>query len=212
MKTTHISRIWAQQKTGLRIILVALLLVATQTVSSQAQDRDDQAAVRIKTHDHYESYGHTLNIGVGVGYYSYIGYSVPFLGINYEIRAAKNFTLAPFIGYASYRSNDYYRYGGDKYYYHETVMPIGLKATYYFDQILGAGPNWDFYLAGSLGFNYHRVVWDDGYYGDKGISRDASPLYLDLHIGTEYHISHNLGLFLDVSTGISTIGLAVHHL
>ena len=91
----------------------------------------------------------------------------------------------------------------------ETVIPIGGKGTYYFDQILRANSNWDFYLAGSLGFSIVKTTWDNGYYQDNTYHK-ANPLFLDLHIGAEYHLSQRLGLFLDLSTGVSTIGLAFH--
>lgn len=155
-----------------------------------------------------EKYGNTLNIGLGLGYYGYLdGVSTPFIMGNYEFDVARQFTLAPFAGFASYRSGRYY---GDHYYYHATVVPIGVKGTYYFDRLLGAGPDWDFYLAGSLGANITRVVWDDGYVGDRSVYHGASPVFLDLHIGSEYHFNRRLGMFLDLSTGVSSIGLAVH--
>jgi len=164
-----------------------------------------------------DSYGKTLNLGVGLGgYYGYYGYleqSLPVFNINYEISVAKNFTLAPSISFYSYR-RDYY--WGDKnnpsrnYRYRETVIPIGLKGTYYFDDVLGAGSKWDFYLAGSLGFAVVNSRWDDNYYGDKDYYRRANPLYLDVHAGAEYHFNSKVGMFLDVSTGVSTIGLAFH--
>lgn len=157
-----------------------------------------------------EHYGHTLNLGLGIGYYGYLDQTIPFVTANYEFDVARSFTLAPFIGYTSYRSNYYQNYGGRRYYYRESVIPIGVKGTYYFDKILGAGPNWDFYLAGSLGFAMSTVTWDDGYGGDRDIARGASPLYLNLHIGTEYHLSKKAGLFLDLSTGVSTVGVAIH--
>ncbi len=150
-----------------------------------------------------ERYGNTLNVGLGVGgyagYYGYIGHSVPVLNINYKFGVANNFTLAPFVTFYSYHYN----------YYRETVIPIGGKATYYFDQILGAGKDWDFYLAGSLGFAIVNTSWDNGYYQDNNY-HTVNPLFLDLHLGTEYHISQRVGIFLDLSTGVSTIGLAFH--
>ncbi len=150
-----------------------------------------------------ERYGNTLNVGLGVGgyagYYGYIGHSVPVLNINYEFGVANNFTLAPFVTFYSYHYN----------YYRETVIPIGGKATYYFDQILGAGKDWDFYLAGSLGFAIVNTSWDNEYYQDNNY-HTVNPLFLDLHLGTEYHISQRVGIFLDLSTGVSTIGLAFH--
>jgi hypothetical protein len=159
-----------------------------------------------------QKYGKTLNFGIGIGYYGYVGHSMPVLHFNYEFDAAKNFTLAPFISVYSYRN--YYWVGNKKYNnyyaYRETVLPIGVKGTYYFDSILNADSKWDFYLAGSLGFAIRNVQWHDDYDGDHNIYRGAHPLYLDLHLGAEYHINNKLGLFLDLSSGTSTLGLAFH--
>ncbi len=162
-----------------------------------------------------ENYGKTFNIGLGAGYYNG-GYgdnysSMPVLQINYEFEVAKYFTLAPFIGVYSYRYDNYWKgpkYQNRYYYYRETVVPVGIKGTYYFDKLLEANSNWDFYLAGSLGFAFRSVRWENGYDGDRDLSN--SPLFLDLHIGAEYHINRKVGLFLDLSTGASSIGLAFH--
>jgi len=160
-----------------------------------------------------ENYGKTLNLGLGIGYYGYVGHSIPVLHINYEFDVAKDFTLAPFLTFYSY-SNEYY--WGNKnhpytyYSYHETVIPIGVKGTYYFDKLLDAGAKWDFYLAASLGFSIVNSSWDDNYEGDRDVYHGASSLYLDFHIGSEYHFNNKLGMFLDLSTGISTIGIAFH--
>lgn len=162
-----------------------------------------------------ENFGKTLNIGVGLGYYhGYYGdnySSMPVLHMNYEFEVANYFTIAPFIGVYSYRNNNYWKGPGNQrrnYYYRETVVPVGIKGTYYFDKLLEANGKWDFYLAGSLGFAFRSVRWENGYDGDRSLSN--SPLFLDLHIGTEYHISRKLGLFLDLSTGASSVGLAFH--
>ena len=152
-----------------------------------------------------EKFGNTLNLGLGLGYYGYVGHSIPVLHLNYEFGLARNFTLAPFISFYSYRRST--KYG---YYYHETVIPVGVKGTYYFDELLKANSKWDFYLAGSLGFAIVNSRWENGYYDDNNEYRRSSPLYLDLHIGTEYHVSNRIGVFLDLSTGVSTIGLAIH--
>lgn len=160
-----------------------------------------------------EKYGTTLNLGVGIGYYGYIGHSRPVLHANLELDVARNFTLAPFITYYSYSN---YRYWGNNdheyknYSYRQSVIPIGLKGTYYFDSFLGAGSKWDFYLAGSLGFTIRKTVWENGYYGDTEVTHGTSRLYWDAHIGTEYHINQKIGLQLDFSTGISTLCLAFH--
>ena len=177
------------------LILLTILMVTGSGLSDQNRTSS-------------ENYGGTLNLGLGIGgysgYYGYIGRSLPVFHLNYEFDVANNFTLAPFISFSSYRN----RY--DKYYYHETLIPIGVKGTYYFDQILNANSNWDFYLAGSLGFTIVNSSWDNGYEGDVNHFEKGNPLFLDLHIGTEYHVSNRLGLFLDLSTGVSTVGISLH--
>ena len=186
------------------IISLSILLFLTLSLSAQKNN-------------YSEKYGGSLNLGIGIGgysgYYGYAGSSLPVFNINYEFDAAKNFTLAPFLTYYSY-SNSYY--WGDhnnpyKYYnYHETVIPIGVKGTYYLDQLFKANSSWDFYLAGSLGFAIVSSSWDSGYNGDVNYYHHPNTLFLDIHIGTEYHLSSKIGIFLDISSGVSTIGLAIH--
>lgn len=158
-------------------------------------------------------YGNTLNAGAGLGYYGYINRSVPFIYIDYELSIAQDFTIAPFIGFYSFR-RDYY-YGnpnkGYRYYqYSETAIPIGIKGSYYIDKLVNAGSKWDFYISGSIGYVVLNSKWDNDYEGDKNIYRRSNSLYLNAHLGTEYHLSNRLGLFLDLSTGVSTIGLSIH--
>ncbi len=182
------------------IKLIALLMLITSSVDSIAQETG-------------EKYGRTLNFGVGIGYYGYVGSSMPVLHLNYEFNVARNFTLAPFVSFYSYSRRYYWgnkNYPYKNYRYHVTVVPVGVKGTYYFDNLLGAGSKWDFYLAGSIGFNIVNSTWDDDYYGDRDVYRHASPLYLDGHIGAEYHASNKIGFFLDLSSGVSTIGIAIH--
>src|SRR4051812_48100687 len=147
-----------------------------------------------------EKYGNTLNVGVGLGYYGYAGHSMPVLHADFEFDVARNFTLAPFLNYFSYTN---YNYWGDphnpyrNYSFRETVIPVGVKGSYYFDELLGAGPRWDFYAAGSLGFAYRKTTWENGYYGQTTVQHGAGALYLDLHVGTEYHFNKKTGMFLD---------------
>lgn len=161
-----------------------------------------------------DKYGKTLNLGVGIGYYGYIGHSTPVLHANYEFDVARNFTLAPFLTYYSYQNSNYWGNSNNPskyYFYRSTVVPIGVKGTYYFDRILSAGAKWDFYLAGSLGIVFRSTVWDAGYQGNRAINQGRSGAYLDVHIGTEYHFNSRFGAFLDLSSGVSTAGIAIHH-
>jgi len=151
-----------------------------------------------------ERFGGTLNLGLGIGgysgYYDNVGHTLPVFNINYELGVARNFTIAPFLTLYTYSDPNY----------SSIVTPIGAKGTYYFDQLLNAGPRWDFYGAGSLGFALVNTTWNSGYNGSHSYYVAANPLFLDFHIGTEYHVSNNIGLFLDLSTGVSTIGIAIH--
>lgn len=153
-----------------------------------------------------EMFGNALNVGAGVGYYGYVGHPIATLHVNYEFGVVRNFTLAPFVTVYSYR-----KYAKkEKYYYSQTVVPMGVKGTYYFDELLRAGSKWDFYLAASLGLVLRRTVWEDGYFGVRTLDRRSGGVFVDAHIGAEYHIRNNVGLFLDLSTGISTFGLSFH--
>lgn len=164
-----------------------------------------------------EGHGKSLNLGIGIGgyngYYKYVGHALPVLHIDYELQAAPNVTLAPFINLYSF-SQEYYwgnnAYPADYYTYREVVVPIGVKGTYYFDELLEASTEWDFYLAGSLGFSVINGRWENGYHGDKNYFRRGAPVFLDIHVGAEYHLSDRMGLFLDLSSGVSTIGLTLH--
>lgn len=182
--------------------LLLLMLITGTDLSAQKKSSNTS-----------EKYGTTLNLGIGLGYYSYARSAMPVLHANLELDVAKNFTLAPFISYYSYQNYNYWggpNYPYKNYNYRETIIPIGVKASYYFDQLLHANSNWDFYLAGSLGFAIRSITWEDGYYGQKHVANGSSPLYIDIHIGTEYHVSNKVGLFLDLSSGVSTLGLGIH--
>jgi hypothetical protein len=150
-----------------------------------------------------EQYGKTLNLGMGIGghygYYRYVGNTLPVFHIDYEFAVANNFTLAPSLNIHTY----------SKQYYRETGLGIGVKGFFYFDNLVKASSKWDFYIGGTLGFVSINSRWDTNYQGDRYYTR-PSPLFLDFHIGTEYHINNRLGLFLDLSTGISTFGIAIH--
>jgi len=194
-------------KTRIFTSLILLVLVITNLSAQETTPTTTTTSTA-------EKYGHTLNAGIGLGYYGYANSAlIPAIHADYEFDVAKNFTLAPFITVYTYRN---YYYWGDpnypfrNYSYRETVVPVGVKGSYYFDQLLKAGPKWDFYLAGSLGFAFRRTTWENGYYGSTVIDHSASGLYLDVHIGTEYHLNTKLGLFLDLSTGLSTFGLSAH--
>jgi hypothetical protein len=204
MKLKHL-KLHAMKKS----IIASLFFFCTlgDTVFSQKATPDADKTISS------ENFGNTLNLGVGIGYYGYVGHSMPVAHANYEFNVAKNFTVAPFITYYTYQNNYYWgnaHYPYSYYYYRQTVIPIGVTGSYYFDQLLNANSKWDFYLGASLGFTIRKTTWENGYYGETTIQNGSSGLYLDGHIGTEYHLSNKMGLYLDLSSGVSTVGMAVH--
>lgn len=184
-----------------RIISVIILLFSICSINSFGQ----------------ENYGNTLNLGIGVGgysgYYSHASQAVPVVNVNYEFNVIEDFTLAPFITFYTYTNK---RYWGDKnhphknYLYRQTVTPIGVKATYYFDNVVNANSKWDFYVGLSLGYAIISSSWEDGYNGDPNYYKHGSTFFNDFHLGAEYHVNNKIGLFLDLSNGTSTIGIAIH--
>ena len=192
------------------LIITLLFFLLTVGINVKAQDNKE-----IIEKSAYEKYGATLNLGAGVGYYGYLVHSLPVGTMNFEFDVARYFTLAPFIGVYSYKNSYYWgnpdKNGSYRYYsYRETAVPVGVKGTYYFDKLFRANAKWDFYAAGSVGFVFRKVEWENEYYGDRNVYKRRSPLYFDAHIGAEYHMNKAVGIFLDLSTGVSTFGFAFH--
>lgn len=195
-----------------KLILVTLFIAAITSTNVFAQTtKTTEKTPKAK------SFGNALNLGFGAGYYYYArdynDPTTPAFHLNFEFNIAKNFTLAPFVGF--YRLTASNRWGDNNnpeasYIYKETVIPMGLKGSYYLNDIIKASPKWDFYIAGSLGYRIVEQNWDDGYGGDKNHFQGPNPLYYDVHLGTEYHINKRVGAFLDVSSGVSTVGIAFH--
>jgi len=195
---------------------ICLLSLVSYEISAQEQQQPDYV-IDVKGKP-AERYGNTLNLGAGISYYGYVGFFAPGATINYEFDIFKNFTLAPFIGASTFQDSYFWGNPGKPNYdpsyhyynYRETIIPVGVKGTYYFDQLLHVNPKWDLYVATSVGYSFRTVTWENGYNGNVGAYQTASPLYVAMHIGGEYHLNQKAGLFLDLSTGISTFGLALH--
>jgi hypothetical protein len=156
-----------------------------------------------------EPMGRTFNASIGPGYFGGLQLPAPFSTINYEYEVAGYTTIAPFLGFASYRSAPQV-IGGKNYYYRATILPVGIKATYYLDKLLHIPCRWDVYVAGSAGYAFTTKEWDYGYPGTDDAVPGITLHFLLLHLGAEYHASKRTGLFADVSTGVATFGFAIH--
>ncbi len=175
-------------QTMMRKLKIAAAAALLFSVNGYAQTADKSASAT------GEQFGNALNLGLGLGY----GYlDGPGIIVNYELGVAKNFTLAPFIGFETYNGV----------HYTHSIIPIGVKGTYYFDELLKAPSEWDFYAAASLGYSINSITYDHAYVG-SGV--DERGLFLLLHIGAEYHVSNKVGIYLDLGSGLSSIGVALH--
>ncbi len=164
-----------------------------------------------------EQYGKTLNLGLGIGgysgYYRYTGTSFPVFNVNYEFDIVDNFTLAPFASIYTFKDNVYWGNNNnpDRYYrYSEVVVPVGVKAIYYFDDLVNLRSDWDIYGGGSLGLAITSSRWEDGYLGDKNHYHKGNAVFMDLHLGASYHFNNRIGVYLDLSSGMSTVGIEIH--
>jgi len=136
-----------------------------------------------------ELHGSTLNLGLGIG-----GRQVSVFHINYEFDVAPAVTLAPFVSFYDYSN----------------FIPIGLKGSFYFDDMLSLDSNWDLYAAASLGLGLVSDEWDNQYHRDRYRFRGPNALFFDFHLGAEYRFTPRVGMFLDLSSGSSLIGIALH--
>jgi|TARA_R110000737_G_scaffold21837_2_gene40378 hypothetical protein len=155
-----------------------------------------------------EKYGKTLNFGGGLSYSRYAPLPIPALNLNYEFDIAPNTTLGPYLSILHH--NDYgYNYLGKKYKYSNTIVPVGVKSYYYFDGLFNWDKRFDVYAGLAVGFNIAFGRWENGYNGPV-YNPTYNPFYAQLHAGGEYHFKDNLGVYVDLSTGLSTVGLAFH--
>lgn len=184
----------------------ALLALTATTTQAQSNITVNSDANRNANHEYF---GNTFNIGVGPGYFGASLMRSPYFTFNYEVDVLRNFTLAPFVGFSTYRSNPQI-WGPRYYYYRGTIMPLGVKASYYFDEVIELPERWDLYAAGSLGYTIISKRWEDGYGGTVGTLPGIRPLFLDIHVGAEYQVTDATGIFLDLSTGTSVVGVGLH--
>lgn len=197
MQISILSQINAMTNYSAKALLLTALILFTDINASLAQNNDS------------EPMGRAFNAGMGPGYFGGLQLPAPYTTINYEYEVAGYTTIAPFLGFASYRSAPQVL-GGKNYYYRATILPVGIKATYYLDKLLHIPCRWDVYVAGSAGYAFTTKEWDYGYPGTDDAVPGITPHFLLLHLGAEYHVSKRTGLFADVSTGVATFGFAIH--
>lgn len=135
-----------------------------------------------------ELHGSALNLGVGIG-----ARQVSIFHANYEFDAASNITLAPFISFYDFTN----------------YIPIGVKGSFYFDEVLNLDREWDLYAGASIAMGIVSDGWNEQYYRDLYRFRGPNAMLFDAHIGMEYQVTPRVGMFLDLSGNAQTIGLVL---
>ncbi len=171
-------------------------------------------------------YANRLNIGFGYNYYA----GIPFI-INYELSNKAlgmaedpleayqmGLTFAPQVGF--YRYSNWYPSPAAAYSnYNYTVNNLffGVKLHAYIDRVIDLPKNLDLYFAVAPQFMIRRVTWDypsnvPGIYqpNNKWLAnrRGRNTFALPIHIGAEYKLNRNIGVWGDIGTMMSTVGLS----
>lgn len=121
-----------------------------------------------------------VNIGLGMGYYG----SIPVMA-DFEFGIIPEITVGPTVGFGVGHG----------------WFSIGAKGRYYFDHLINADSKFDLYGGASLNLAVVKGN-DEGRYGG-GVG-----LMPDVHIGGRYHFAKNLSGLLELSSGVSSIGVS----
>ena len=97
------------------------------------------------------------------------------IGATLEFPVAKDITVGP----AAFTNLDL------------DYLTLGVKANYYFDNLVGLGDSWDFYAGANAGFG----LWIGD--GDNG----SSDLDLGLQVGGRWFWNDSWGLYVEVGGG-----------
>lgn len=198
--------------------LIFCLLIGVQGFS---------AVPRSMTGNNETRYTKRLNVGFGYNYYA----GIPFI-VNYELsnrtlgmqedpleQYQLGLTFAPQFGF--YRYTDWYPSplrSFSNYNYSVNNLFFGVKTHFYFDRVLKMPEALDLYFAMAPQIMIRRVTWDY----DAGIPdiykpnnrwlanrRGVNAFVLPIHIGAEYKLSKKFGVWGDIGTMMSTVGLSV---
>jgi hypothetical protein len=198
--------------------ICALALLSIQLFGSDSENRISGNELR---------YAKRLNVGFGYNYYS----GIPFV-INYELSNKllhiaedpleayqMGLTFAPQAGF--FRYTHWYPSPLPATYpdYNYTVNNLffGVKVHAYFDRVLDLPKNVDLYFAIAPQFMIRRVSWDFSSSipgipppNNRWLSnrRGRNSFVLPIHIGAEYKLNRNIGVWGDIGTMMSTVGIS----
>ena len=161
------------------LLLFFVLMAGTQSFAQMAVDKGTKF----------------VNLGIGVGGYSYFNGSGLGLNAALDVGVAKNITVGGVLGYRGYGSG-------------VTSFDIGARGSYHFNEILNLSTNKADLYAG-VGISYYRLSYGDTYLRSLGIADSYGTTYIPIHIGGRYFFSEKLGGFAEFGSSLATLKLGL---
>lgn len=145
----------------------------------------------------YKMGDNLLNVGIGVGVYSYGGLPI---GASFEHGFTKQISAGGFIDYLSWK-NSYSSYS-----YSWRFIYFGARGSYHLNEVLNLNNDkLDVYAGAGLG--YSTVSTSDNLV--SGYSGYSNRLFLNIHAGGRYYFSSNIAGFAELGYGVSALKLGL---
>ncbi len=195
------------------------LLIGSLAFSAQAQNT-------VRVGDSYGGLAYNKGdkifmAGISFGYYGY-GYlggrsvSVPPLTAALELGIHENFSVGPYVGYASW-SYDYISFN-----YSWNFIAVGARGSFHYVPVLNEAldlsldeEKLDFYVTLIVGLEFQTRTGDDnlsGIFGENDSDTDISPQFGPV-LGFKYKFNDKFGVYFEGGRGAfgyGTIGVAIH--
>lgn len=152
-------------------------------------------------HAQYQKGDKLLNLGIGLnGYY---GGGLP-IGASFEYGITDQISVGAQV--------DFYTWGynfGSGYNYRYTFIPIALRGSYHFNELLNLNTDKvDLYGGVQLGYYISSYSDNSGYSGVYNNGYGNKALF-GVHLGGKYYFKPKLGAFAELGYGVSTLKLGV---
>ncbi len=148
-------------------------------------------------HAQYKKGDNLLNLGIGLGVYSYGGLPI---GASFEHGITKDISVGGFVDYLSWKNT----YSNSSYSWR--FIYFGVRGSYHFNELLKLD-NDKIDLYGGAGLGYYTVSTSDklinGYIGYKG------KVFVNLHAGGRYYFSEKFAGFAELGYGVSAARVGV---
>ena len=204
-------------------LFILTLLIGSVTFSTQAQN-----TVRVGESGGGLAYNKGDKIfmaGISFGYYGYgLGtgrsVTVPPLTAALELGIHENFSVGPYLGYASWRWND--RFFGTSYDYRWNFLAVGARGTFHYVPLLNEAldlsldeEKLDFYVTLLIGLEFQRYSGEDysGVLGDFYDNNNSVGLQFGPVLGFKYKFNDKFGVYFEGGRGAfgyGTLGVAIH--